>query len=269
MALPNFNNSHQSLLMHGDIAGPQTIANLLQYLNRTLANGCLDIDHMTHGKARVYFEQGRLVHASVVQLTGVEAISRILALKRGTFNFLEGVQSEVQSIRLNLDNLLLKVQQKPSLSPIQLSDVLHISSEKKADHTVSVSLRAITVLRYLDGKKTLDVLRQELNIPADTMVSIANELVAKNFAYLQNIPHGYVNEQLLETLEHICAVAVGPLAPLVLSDALEDLGYQRDAIPLQDVSVLMGAVKTHIPREAHAKFSQQVQKSLREFHPKA
>ncbi|HEX2865221.1 MAG TPA: DUF4388 domain-containing protein [Deinococcales bacterium] len=92
--------------MRGSL-GLFSLLDLLQLLGSNQSRGYLAIHHPNRGEARVYLDQGRVVHIAFDGLTDLEALRAVLRDERGNFEFLPNRAAPAVTIQASLDNLLL------------------------------------------------------------------------------------------------------------------------------------------------------------------
>lgn len=61
-----------------------------------------------YGSAKVYFDEGRIVHADFIGIEGAEAIYLLFAVREGSFEFRSGVQAPAETIQSSASMLLLE-----------------------------------------------------------------------------------------------------------------------------------------------------------------
>ncbi|MBN1809743.1 MAG: response regulator [Planctomycetes bacterium] len=80
---------------------------LVQLLEASRKTGEMEI-MSTYGEAKVWFNEGKVVHADFIGIEGEEAIFLLFALGEGTFEFRVGVQAPAQTIQASAAMLLLE-----------------------------------------------------------------------------------------------------------------------------------------------------------------
>ena len=80
---------------------------LVQMLEASRKTGEMEIQS-GYGAAKVWFKDGRVVHADFIGIEGAEAIYLLFALGEGTFEFRSGVEAPAETIHASASMLLLE-----------------------------------------------------------------------------------------------------------------------------------------------------------------
>ncbi len=84
-----------------------SLVDLFQLLASSSRTGRLRIQHPI-GKARVYFDKGRVVHAEFDEMVGEEAVFALFRDEQGNFEFTVGLPAPLVSVESNTENLILE-----------------------------------------------------------------------------------------------------------------------------------------------------------------
>lgn len=223
----------------------------MQYLALNRASGCLELKHGLE-LGRVFFEEGRPVHALCAGLGGSAAVSYMLAWPQAEFVFKSGAASPQRSIHSSLDTLLLEAAYqadtrvaKATLSDNSVLQPLPLPAEHKS---VELSLGAIHLLRRLDGKRSLGVIARQLNVPLDEVLKAAQELLQQALA--QVLPSPVVPAAFWLELTQLLVEFMGPIAEVVLDDTLFDLALDTAAVPEEAVRRILDELAKHLQQPA-------------------
>lgn len=136
-----------------------SLVDLFQLLAASSRSGRLTVDH-PEGSARVFFEEGRAVHAEFGDLTGEEAVYALFADEQGSFEFMLGLPSPRTSIEARTENLVLEATRRldearrdveQSVDP----EVILAFAEGRGTGDMSLSPREVELLRQVDGKRSV------------------------------------------------------------------------------------------------------------------
>jgi DNA-binding MarR family transcriptional regulator len=147
-----------------------SLVDLFQLLASSSRTGRLAVEHPM-GKARVYFDKGRVVHAEFNNVHGEEAVYALFADERGSFEFQIGLPAPEETVNTSTENLMLEAIRR-------LDEALRDSTTVPEDAVVlfadgvslsdPLNLQAleVTMLRYVDGNLTVTQLaeRSELDV---------------------------------------------------------------------------------------------------------
>lgn len=167
-----------------------SLVDLFQLLSSSSRTGRLLIDH-PQGKAKVYFDKGKVVHADFNQLTGEAAIYELFKDERGSFEFGVGLPSPEISISQSTENLLLDAirkvdehrnrqsqMQAKSTSSSTLSDqAVPIFAEKAPDAgSLTLYAQEVAILRLIDGRNTIETLAERAGMSVDETKQVVGRL---------------------------------------------------------------------------------------------
>lgn len=248
----------QGQLEEGGLAG------LLQYLASTDAYGCLQLRSDQGHVGKVFFHQGKVVHVTCESRVDVEALSVLLGWYAGTFSFDVDVPAPTRTVKLSLDGLLLEAAYRADVARMSPSEelrgntVLAPQSGVQGKSTVSVTLRALQVLRYFDGKRTLAEVAKEAGLELDDAVQAAQELLTSRLALVASGP--VVPKAFIKELEKIGVNIMGPIAEIVIDDVAYDLGVNLETMPATLLPEFIGEVARQFKRQDwRREFEQQVE----------
>ena len=115
---------------------------------------------------------------------------------------------------------------------------------------VSLDSQMLEVLMELDGKKNLGFIAKKTGMNTGNLREAVSKLLKLNLieivaegagTFLDNDFMDYLNEQL--------ALAIGPVAEVIIEDAVSDLGYRMSQIPGRKVAELIDLLSRDIQRE--------------------
>jgi len=114
---------------------------------------------------------------------------------------------------------------------------------------ISLDSRMLEVLMELDGKKNLGSISKKTGMTTGNLRESVSKLLKLNLieivegtgAFLDNDFMGYLNEQY--------ALAIGPVAEVIIEDAVSDLGYKMSQIPSHKIAELIDLLSAEIQRD--------------------
>ncbi len=114
---------------------------------------------------------------------------------------------------------------------------------------ISLDSRMLEVLMELDGKKNLGSISKKTGMTTGNLRESVSKLLKFNLieivegtgAFLDNDFMGYLNEQF--------ALAIGPVAEVIIEDAVSDLGYKMSQIPSHKIAELIDLLSAEIQRD--------------------
>ena len=226
------------------------LTNLLQYLALNQANGCLLLRHPKGAMGRVFFESGKVVHIATENDEDVMALSRLLGWTQGRFNFLSGSDIPKRTIKFTLESLLLEASYQADVSsPSGIEDITPDTIFKAKEinphsTTVKITLRALQIMRYLDGKTPLSTVANSSNVSFEEAVQVVKDLMTQDLVELAGAP--VVDARLVPELMTIMNDIMGPMGSIVVEDALYDLGLDANSLSENVVSELLNELNKQL-----------------------
>jgi hypothetical protein len=251
---------------------------LRDILKMLIAGGQTGRLELADGPARadIYLRSGAIVHAVAGPRTGEPAVVLLLNWSRGMFRFQPQVLSTEATVTRPYEQLL--------------ADAARQAAEREALARTIPSVAAIPFLAAgpPPGPVTLQPLEWQLIAKVDgrkTIVEIAEALGGEELAVVKAL-YRFVNAGLVtlsgqaspvqpqrratvppaffQSLTSAVAAAMGPLAPIIVDDAIEALGAARDAFPRERLSALIEHIAGEIRDDAkRARFQQTMLTALR------
>ncbi len=245
------------------------IANLFQYLSLNRASGQLQVRHRSGQVGNTFFEEGRLVHATSGDERGIPAIAQMLQWTDGRFGFRASVAPPERTIKLSLDSLLLQAAYQADLStstPVSLNGhtMLVPSTDDEQFATVSLSLRALHVMRHLDAKTPLDEVAAALGISLSEVVAASQELLRQGIV---SIAQGeVVDSEFVAEITQVSLSIMGPVANIIVEDTLYDLGLTPDRLFASAIPEFITALQQQFPSDKEQRsFEARARRLCREY----
>lgn len=82
---------------------------LLQLLNHNQRTGALVVQHPTYGETRIYFNKGRIVHATQKNAADEGVLYNLILDEQGSFEFQAGRSAPKETLSQNFDVLMFEV----------------------------------------------------------------------------------------------------------------------------------------------------------------
>jgi hypothetical protein len=249
------------------------LVNLLQYLNLNSASGVLHLQTALGSQGEVFTVSGQVIHASSPNASGIEALVTLLRWDQGRFSFQAGVDSPARTIDKPLDALLLEVAYLTDTSAgsgeqLQGSSVLSPApspSKSRTGESVALPLSALQVLPLLDSKTSLSGIARRLTLSVEDVPAAAQAIVQAGLARPQSSAD--LAPEFIHSLTLLMRDIMGPLADIVMDEALFDLNLSTGPVPQDQLPELLEALGQEISQERsdwRAAFDSQVDELLRE-----
>lgn len=162
-----------------------SLVDLLQLLSGAGRSGRLLVQH-PRGDARIYVEDGDVVHAEFDGLEGEESIYALFADERGEFEFKNGLPAPRTTVRLSTQNLILEAVRRldearrdsDDEEPVLEPDMVPERSEASSEERVSLGEPERSVLAHVDGRRSLGRITELAGMPVDEVARVAARLMA-------------------------------------------------------------------------------------------
>ena len=211
-------------------------------------------------RADVYLHEGAIVHAASAEATGRTALVSVMAWGAGIFSFEPRVPAPETSITLPAAECIALCQREAD----ERAQVLKlIPSPSAAPHLVRTLPRDEVVLSpaewqliaHIDGRTPVAELARQLNVEDFAFARLLDRLCRESLVEFESAaaairlpqrPVPAVDPAFFTQLTRATASALGPLASVVIEDALVALGHTREAFPPDKASRLVELVANDI-----------------------
>jgi hypothetical protein len=246
------------------------LPNLLQYLALNQASGCLLLRHPQGAQGQLYFAEGRVVHISHGAHRDLNALAALLAWRDGQFIFRAGVAPPTHSLKMTLDTLLLEAAYHADTAYrgrnglFSDSTVLVPKSMTEGDQKVALTLRALQLLRHLNGTDSLGEVWPRSGLTRADAFFAAEELYQQ--ALVQPLTSRATPPGFLRDLSRVVVNLMGPMGEIVVEDALYDLGLDADAVPMGSVDELLAELREQFQRRDWQRYFDQQALALKRHY---
>jgi hypothetical protein len=114
---------------------------------------------------------------------------------------------------------------------------------------VSLDKQMLRVITELDGKKNVGTIARNTGMELGEIKEIISRLLKHNIIALVEEPIPTVKGDFFVYLMDQLSLATGPMAEVLIEDALASLGYDRSSFPKQQVQDLIELLARKIFRE--------------------
>ena len=113
----------------------------------------------------------------------------------------------------------------------------------------SLDGQMIGVLVELDGSKNVGTIAEKTGISLEAMRRIIAKLLQLKIVLPVKRQVKVLEPDFLEALEKELAMAIGPIAEVVIEDAIADLGHSLDNFPADQAAELIDYISQEIQRD--------------------
>ena len=246
------------------------LTDALTFLCTEKRTGKLQVS-MNEKSGDVFITDGRISHAQCEQCVGLQALFFMLAWEKGTYNFTPKETIDKTTIELETDKVLSMLAQRKDewqrISqdyPLNSNTVLCLLPEARG--TIRLKKQEWDILARIDGRRSLQEISDELYMAPLDLVKIIYRfheagLIGKGTRYPE-MAYTAFGEEFLSSLEREFSLAVGPLAPMLLAEALQDLEETPEPLTSDKIEMLLEKLTTIIPVEENRLRFQQAARIL-------
>jgi hypothetical protein len=129
----------------------------------------------------------------------------------------------------------------------------------------SLDGRMLSVLMEVDGRQSMGAIAQKLGMNLAAIRSVAAGLLELRLIEAGDDALAVLDDDFLEFLKSRLALAVGPIAEVLIEDAAGDLGYTPERFPTHRAAELVDLLARQIRREEKmTEFKQEMVSMIRE-----
>jgi DNA-binding MarR family transcriptional regulator len=225
----------------------------------------------------VYLVEGRITHAQFDQGIGLQALFFMVSWERGMFQFTPKEITDYVTIEMETSRLLpLLVKRERAWkminkeTPLTLDTILSLLPQ--ASGAIRLKKEEWDILARIDGKKSLRQISNEMFLaPLDVVKAIMRFREAGLIGESARIRdheeiHNVLGKDFLSALERELQMAQGPVAPILLEDALTDLGETVESLTPGKGKLLLERLSEAISVEKQrSRFQEAARTLLLEF----
>ena len=144
-----------------------------------------------------------------------------------------------------------------------ISPLVFQLSVKNEPGVVTLDKEMLTVIQELDGKKTIGMVAKNMGLELDKLKGIIAKLLTHGIIALVNQSMPMMKEDFFIYLTDQLSLATGPMAEVLIDEALATLGYNLTNFPKHRVQELIDLLAPRIFREEkRAAFKQNLYKKI-------
>lgn len=222
-------------------------------------------------EGEVFLQEGRITHAQFGPFVGLKALLFMLAWGTGAYNFTPQETSGQTTIELeNAEILPLLAQQTEEWKRISRDQTLTLNTVLRlmpqARGTVKLAKDEWDFLTRIDGRKSLEDICCEMDLPP---LDVVKAMQRFRKAGLIGIGHRrpetgstVFGADYLSALEKELKLTVGPVASIVLEEALKNLQVAGEPLTEDQTEILLERLSKAIPEAEKRSGFQQTARSL-------
>jgi hypothetical protein len=235
--------------------GQMSLTTIVRMLCASGQDGMIEFtDGLNRGE--LFLAAGTVVHAEAGAAWGEDAFAELLGWSAGQFHFQTGLKEITTSIDSPLDPLIARCTKEAAemeeirrvIPSVETAPRLFVGRPPKA---VTIQPDEWLVLALIDGSRTLSDIAERLDCDDRTVSRAAYALVTAGVVTVGaeagisavSAPAGPL---FFKTLTRAVAAAMGPLAEIIIDDAVDEMGETRETFPKTSVSWLAERISSEI-----------------------
>jgi uncharacterized protein DUF4388 len=225
----------------------------------------------------VYVQHGDIVHAEAESAMGDAAFIKMLGWANASFRFEPGISPMDRTIEKTLDVLVADAvkavaEREAIRRVIPSTDAIPRLAPELPVPSITIDALDWRILARMDGMTSISMVGRELMMEEPELIKHLVRLKNANLFELEIVqtqpreapPRQLVNAQFFQGLTVAVADAMGPLAEVIIDDALEAMGFTRATLPRDHVSHLCERIAMEIRDDTHrVRFQQTMLAMLR------
>lgn len=223
--------------------------------------GLLSIKGKESGE--LFLEMGAIVHARVGRASGEDAFNLIMGLRDGKCSFDSEVLPPERTIPISTEQLLLnwsyRKQEWEKIRKIVSSSaaVFRLAPQTGAEET-NIKADQWKVLALTDGTRTVAEIAETLKWDEFRTSRIVYQLAQSNLLERGETPKPALGKKLVSegffpTIENELKRIMGPVAPFIIEDKLEEFGFGKGSFPRDRAGFFIDAISEEIQQETKRK----------------
>jgi len=251
---------------------------LVDLLKMLAAGGQSGHVQLTSGldQGDLYFERGELVHVECDMRVGESAFLRLVTWPNGQFRFEPGVPAPERSLEKPLERLLADSARAASEREairrvVPNMEAVPSLARKSPGPTITIDARDWELIALINGERTAGELAAAAGAEDIDMAKALYRLKMAGLIELTAATQSAAPQQralagpaFFQALTTAVAAALGPLAEIIIDDAVEDLGFTRATFPRDTVSALAERISSEIrDTDKRVRFQQTMLQMLR------
>ncbi len=232
------------------------LVDILRILNHNKRTGKLSLQ-FRNGSADIYFLNGDIIHAKTNDMFGENVIYEVLGIREGTFAFFPNISVKNPTINRPTSEIIDKAEfideDWEEVSKVIPDFNLVFKMTSGSPKEISLNAMEWNVLRHINGKDSvkdiaekvelnlLDVCKVFVKLYNAGLIEVAGESIEEQAPAVSGVDP-YVFAKISQRLAEV----VGPLAEIIVDDAIKDLGEDKFAFPKEKLPDLVDLLSKEI-----------------------
>ena len=126
------------------------------------------------------------------------------------------------------------------ISSVEISELVFNRAMRDDLEKISLDSRMLSVLMEIDGESSLIKICQKISINMSVMRKVIDKLLKLKLIVPVKKAVLMLGEDFFDTLDEQLSLAIGPIAGVIIEDAVMDLGYNLSQVPQCRAAELVG-----------------------------
>ncbi|MBC8183540.1 DUF4388 domain-containing protein [candidate division KSB1 bacterium] len=251
-----------------------SLLEVLKLFNSGKMNGQLTVENNKE-QGKIYVKDGQLIHCESGSKSGNDALIFLLDWDEGHFSFENNVETQEKSISTPTEQLLLDSARminewKDIKKVIPSMDIVFLLSKKSSVSAINLKPEEWKILAQINGNRSVKEIvaetgKDELEV-AKVIFQLHSVGLLEKAEKADKSASVSVDESFFSEIEKELSKAIGPMASIIIDEAIEDIGQTRNAFPNDKIADLVERVSGEIENEDDKlKFTQIMIESLKKF----
>ena len=250
------------------------LVDLLKMLTAAGQTGHLQV-HSGLDQGDLFLHQGAIVHAALDMRVGEPAFARLASWTQGQFKFEPGAGTPQKTIDKPLERLLADSARAASEREairrvVPTMEVVPNLSRKAPGPSITLDARDWELIALIDGHRTAAEIARDVGADESDLARILYRMKLGGLIEIAAIvsaapaARATAGPAFFQALTTSVAGALGPLAEIIIDDAVEDLGFTRATFPRDMVGALAERIAGEIrDPDKRVRFQQTMLQMLR------
>lgn len=251
-----------------------SLLEILKLLNSGNMSGRLKMSN-GFGQGELYVKAGQIVHCVTGGSMGESALTTMLGWIEGHFSFETNIDAPEESISAATDQLLLdnarKIKDWRDIKKVVSSmDIIFALSAGSSTGAVNLQADEWQILSQVNGNRTVGQIMETTGHDEFSVAKILFQLHSIGLLEKTDKPakpaSATIDEAFFSKIEQELTKVIGPMAVIIIDEAIDDLSETRSAFPNDKIAALVEKVSSEISDEnKKLQFSQIMLESLKNF----
>jgi len=133
----------------------------------------------------------------------------------------------------------------------------------RSEFTMDIDM--VRVLVSLDGETPINGIARDMKVPSEQLHDSVEKLIKMGLIEALESKPKVLDRFFFDSLATTMARMIGPIAPILIDDAVADLGHEQSGFPIQRVAELIDALSVEIQhKEKRLAFQQGMMQLIKE-----